>query len=474
MSFKNFRLPPQLSKFNGPAAILVGIFLCVVSILSFLTYNLLADIGSGNYSVFSGLLNIEQGETTPGAEGDPDATPALFESGPIGIPLPDPWDGDTRVTMLIMGIDYRDWIANTGASRTDTMILLTVDPIAKTAGILSIPRDLWANIPGFNPGKINTAHYLGEIYNLPGGGPGLAINTVEQTIGVPIDYYARINFQAFIDFIDLMGGVKLTIPETILVDPLRPDWPNKTLQPGEQVLPGELALAYARARHTEGGDFARAERQQQVVIGIRDRILEFDLLPQLINNAPEIFATLSSGIDTNMPLEDAIRLAVLAMQIEREDINRGVIDESYVTFGRSPDDLAILIPIPDRIRVLRDEIFTSTSSLSPITPGSSQERMQVEGARISILNGTQNPDLGSRTAEYFTSLGANIINIGAAEQAYTQTTIIDYSGAPFGMQFFVDMMGIQPIRIKQQFDPNSLVDIEIKLGTDWLNSNPMP
>ena len=89
-----------------------------------------------------------------------------------GGPTAEPWDGASRVTVLLIGLDFRDWEAGE-TPRTDTMILLTMDPISKTAGMLSIPRDMWVSIPGFDHGKINTAYYLGEIYNLPGGGPGI-------------------------------------------------------------------------------------------------------------------------------------------------------------------------------------------------------------------------------------------------------------------------------------------------------------
>jgi polyisoprenyl-teichoic acid--peptidoglycan teichoic acid transferase len=74
----------------------------------------------------------------------------------------DPWDGASRVTALVMGLDYRDWEAGEGAPRTDTMILLTIDPLSKTAGMLNIPRDLWVNIPGFDYDRINTAYRLGR------------------------------------------------------------------------------------------------------------------------------------------------------------------------------------------------------------------------------------------------------------------------------------------------------------------------
>jgi LCP family protein required for cell wall assembly len=458
----------QMKQAGRPPIILLIFFLGFTGMLVPISYLVMRSVGTSEGGILSLIPFIGQAQSAFGGNTD---GPLSFDSE---INLPDPWDGSSRVTILIMGLDFRDWQAGDGPPRTDTMILLTIDPLTKTGGILSIPRDLWANIPGFNPGKINTAYFLGEAYRVPGGGPALAVNTVEQTLGVPIDYYAQIDFQAFIDFIDLIGGVKIDIPEAITIDPIGWDKQKKHLQPGVQVLPGDLALAYARTRTSEGLDFARSARQQLVIDGIRSRIFDFDMLPNLIANAPAIYNDLIGGINTNLPLDDAIRLAVLAFQINSEDIKHGIIDETYVTFGISPDELSILLPIPDRIRSLRDEIFASVGILAPITPGTSQERMQLEAASISILDGTASADLGTRTSTYIGGLGANVINVGVAERAYFQTTIIDHTGNPFTLQFLAELMGLTSFNIIYDYNPNSSVDIEIKLGTDWLNSNPIP
>lgn len=390
-----------------------------------------------------------------------------------GFTLPEPWSGAERVTILIMGLDYRD-LQTGGAARSDTMILLSVDPVAQTAGILSIPRDLWAVIPGFTPNKINTAYYFGELYNVPGGGPELAMRTVEQTVGVPIDYYAQIDFDAFVRFIDLIGGVKINVPAAITVDPIGSDTNPKNLKPGVQVLPGAVALAYARERHSAGGDFGRSERQQQVILGIRDRIMEFDLLPGLIANSPQLYAELSAGIKTNLPLDDAIKLAVLATQIQTEDIKRAVIGEDQVIYGRSPDDLAILIPMPDKIRELRDYVFTGNTNLGPLTPGSAEEKMEAEAPRVSILNGTNDPNLATRTQSFLAGLGANVVNVGGAQTSMSQTVLVDHTGNPYTLAYLAQLMGVPSVRIVHEFDPNATVDVEIRLGTDWLNNNSLP
>ena len=101
--------------------------------------------------------------------------------------------------------------------------VITIDPISKTAGMISIPRDLWVNIPGFGYSRINTAYSSGEGSKLPGGGPGLAMKTVEQLLGVPIQYYAQVDFKAFEEAIDAMGGLYICIPETLRVSVIGKD-----------------------------------------------------------------------------------------------------------------------------------------------------------------------------------------------------------------------------------------------------------
>jgi hypothetical protein len=241
-----------------------------------------------------------------------------------------------------------------------------------------------------------------------------------------------------------------------------------------QVLPGAVALAYARERHVEGGDFSRAERQQQIILGIRDRILDFNLLPGLIANAAQIYTELSAGITTNLSLEDAIQLAVLASQIKEEDIKRGVINEKYVIFGRSPDDLSILIPIPDKIRELRDQIFTGNTILGPLTAGSPEERIAAEAPRLSIQNGTSDSGIGSRTGDFLTSLGAVVSEVRNADNVFSQTVLVDHTGNPYTLAYLAQLMGVENTRIIHEFDPNSPFDVEIRLGLDWQNNNPFP
>ena len=453
--------------------ILLAAFVVAAVLTAYLTFIAVRDlVTSWELTSLPGMTIKEPPPTPQGGMGlvsDP-SVPLQ----PVGGPTPEPWDGAERVTLLVMGLDYRDWESGDGPPRTDTMILLTLDPVNRSAGMLSIPRDLWVNIPGFEYGKINTAYQLGEAFKLPGGGPGLAMETVEELLGVPIDFYAQIDFSAFVRFIDEIDGVKIDVPEEITIDPLG-DNNLKTLEPGRQTLPGDLALAYARARKTEGGDFDRAQRQQQVILAIRDRIINFDMLPTLIRKSGVLYNELSSGIHTNLTLEQAIKLAWMAVQIPEDQIRRGIISAEQVNFQTSPEGLDILKPLPNEIRKLRDEIFTDTGPASPAAADMDPvESMKAENARVAVLNGTYTPGLAARTTEYLKSQGVNVTETGNAQSNVTYTEITFYNGKPYTVAYLVDLMDINQYRIHHLFDPANSVDVSVVLGEDWAGNNPMP
>jgi LCP family protein required for cell wall assembly len=451
---------------------LISLFVIIALVAAYFTYTRTLNFFlSFNIAQIPGLAIQSTATASPSLDGSPAPTPLpTLSSGPV----PVPWDGAKRITVLVMGLDYRDWEAGDGPPRTDTMILLTIDPLTKTAGMLNVPRDLWVSIPGFEYGRINTAYPLGIAFDVPGGGPALAMQTVESVVGVPIDYYAIIDFYAFEQFIDELGGINIAVPAEITVDPIG-QANTVVLKPGNYRFDGPTALAYARARHTEGGDFDRAARQQQVILAIEDRIIELGPA-QIAARAPAIYNELSAGIHTNLSLDDSLKLGWLALEIPRENIQQAAIaPPNAVMFAKSPDGTQdILIPVPDQIRLIRDQVFASSSMASPgLTSGDARLNMQAEGASIVVANGTYVGGLASDTQTYLQSQGANVV--GTQNSDYTTyTRIIDYTGRPYTDRYLVDLMNITPYSIFFQYDPNSQVDVLVILGDDWAGNNPMP
>ncbi len=451
---------------------LIGAFLIAGVVTVYLTFSAVKDLVSSWNLLIPPSLSLEdpQGAAAAlpevlGAEGE---TPLQSAGGPPSVP----WDGNSRINVLVMGMDSRESDSD-DIPRTDTMILFSLDPESRTAGMLSIPRDLWVEIPGFDYNKINTAYRLGEVYNVSERGPGLALRTAEEFLGMQIDYYAMVDFLAFENFIDELGGITINIPEKIVVDPLGKH-NTETLKAGEQVLPGYLALAYARSRNTSGSDFDRAGRQQQVIMAIRDQILSAELLPSLIKNSPALYQSLSSGISSNLTLMQLVRLAWVAQQIPEENIRKGVIGVDQVDFAYSYDGQDILRPLPDEIRQLRDEIFTISGPPVPLAAQADQlELVDQEYATVLVLNGTFSPGLASQTTEYLRASGLNTSEPGNANEHYLVTTIIDYTGNPHTVEMIVELMSIPPENVYHRYDVASQADIVVITGDDWANNNPM-
>lgn len=451
------------------AAVSVAI---IAAILIFNTVrNLVAGWTSGSANPF-GLSSIAVAAGTMSAD-DPI----------LNIQIEDtlvPWNGTERVTILFMGLDLRDWEKDNGPPRTDTMVLFTIDPVALTAGMLSIPRDLWVEIPGYEHNRINTAYFLGESYKVPGGGPALALQTVENLLGVPIQYYAVIEFTAFERMIDEIGGIDVLVKERMKISPI-----GRTsiwLDAKPYHLDGAETLAYARARKTEGGDFDRAERQQQVALAIRDRVVGFDMIPLLITKLPTLYQELKAGVRTNLidpgappnqlidQLQQLISLGLIALDLDPATIKKGVIGPpDQVVFTLLPSGAQVLQPVPDQIRILRDEVFTITGSLGPSIPDANPlNAAALEGAKVAVLNGAGIEGLAGRAAEYLEAQGLNIVKVGNADRLdYFKTVVIDYTGNPYTRQFLMGIANLAEGQILSQHNPESEIDIAIILGSDW-------
>ncbi len=244
-------------------------------------------------------------------------------------------------------------------------------------------------------------------------------------------------------------------------------------------LRGEVALAYARFRKDKEGDIARAKRQQKVILAIREKVLSPENFPVLIGKAQTFYEQFSAGIRTNMPFDIAVRLGVLAKDIPVESIKNGVIDYTMVTLDNvtlGGQNAAIMKPLPDKIRELRDQIFTSGGALSPLAAQNDPlALMQADGARVRVLNGSYSPGLDVNTGNYLLTQGVPVTEVGAADRAYDATVLVLYSPKLYTLKYLQAVFGITEnalIWIKP--DPTSTVDVEVRLGNNWANNNPMP
>ncbi|MGD8626652.1 MAG: LCP family protein [Anaerolineae bacterium] len=262
--------------------------------------------------------------------------------------LPLPGDGG-RVNVLLLGIDRRK--GDGWTYRTDTIMILTLDPETRQAGLLSIPRDLQLAIPGHGQDRINTANVFGYLHDYPGGGPALLEATIDVNFDIPIDGYVMIDFVAFEEIVDTLGGVEIEVTETLhdtrYPDP-RPGDPHayKTVHfdPGWQHMDGRRALAYARSRMSTS-DFDRARRQQEIVLALRDKVLSLKAIPRW----PALAKILREAVQTDIGTGEILGLARLASRIDLADLERVVIEAPLVYGHRRADGAAVQLPDWGRI-----------------------------------------------------------------------------------------------------------------------------
>src|SRR6185503_9220955 len=199
------RFPIRNLIFWGLALVMaVGLFTFVRDFT--VCWRLTALPGTAPANCTNGPVTSPEGPVVVTSEETATPTPEAFIPEEIAYPT---WDGASRINILFVGLRGGDPLEADCPFCTDTLILLTVDPLKKTAGMLSIPRDMWVNIPGFGFSRISAAWS-------PGGGPALTMKTISHFIGVPVDYYVQVDFDTFIDIIDMIGGVDIHNDENLL------------------------------------------------------------------------------------------------------------------------------------------------------------------------------------------------------------------------------------------------------------------
>ncbi len=277
------------------------------------------------------------------------------------------WDRKGRVNILLMGTD-EGRTCDDGLPRSDTMILVSIDPESKRAYMISFPRDLWVAIPGRGisgiptEDRINTALVWGDLYRYPGGGPMLARATVEKNFGQPVNYHAIINIDGLARVIDILGGIDINVKNEVR-DYAYPtaDCGVKTIdiKTGMQHMDGERALEYARSRH-ETSDLDRADRQQQVLLAIRQKALQLDIITKL----PALLGEYKNLVKTDLSPIEILALANLMKDIKSESIDRQVIDIDMIHPWTRPDGAQVLIPDRAKIRALFDRMFNTPAANS--------------------------------------------------------------------------------------------------------------
>jgi LCP family protein required for cell wall assembly len=246
------------------------------------------------------------------------------------------------VNIMLLGSDRRP---NTTGYRTDTLLILSLDPIANKATMISIPRDFYVYIPGWKVDRINTAE--------PRGGFTMLADTVLYNLGIPLHHWVKVEFSGLREAVDILGGIEVT-STGYLNDECGGTYyhyqPDKLYS-----MDGFTALCYARMRKASS-DFDRLRRQQEVIKAMFNKLFSFEGLWQI----PELFGAFKHTLESDMKLEDIIPLASLATNIARdpERITQFRIDQSMVQNWRTPrTGAAVLLPKSDLIQGMLEEAF---------------------------------------------------------------------------------------------------------------------
>jgi len=355
---------------------------------------------------------------------------------------PPDWTGQERLNVLLLGIDTRD--SDPSTRNTDTMLVISVDPVNKTAAMLSVPRDIYVNMPGTFQGKINAAYGF--------GGPELVRKVVDDLLGIRIHTYALVNFDAFNRIIDGVGGV--------VVDAKRPVrdeyYPTNdfgieriNILTGPQLMHGQLALEYARSRH-DTNDYSRARRQQEVIGALRTRLAQPDALRAL----PAIIDSVGTTLETDLDPANVLPLARTGTGIASADIRSEVLypcggDYPHCELAYNGESGFYLIPNRAKVREFAAQLFYDP-------------RIKVEEARVAIENSGARAGAAKDVADRLALRAFGIVGVTNATTAKS-AIVLRNSSKRYTAEALRDALGGIPLETVDGSGP----DITVRLGSDF-------
>ncbi|CAM5780403.1 regulatory protein [Brevibacillus borstelensis AK1] len=252
------------------------------------------------------------------------------------------WDGKDRVNILLMGVDRRG-MKNNGLPRSDSMMLVSVDPVTKRYDLFSILRDTYVEIPGHGSSRINAA--------IVEGGPELAMETVSQLTGLSVDRYVITDFEGFRHLIDAVGGVEIDVEKNMRYrDPTDKGMYDIDLKKGLQRLDGTKALQYVRFRHDATSDYTRTERQRKLMAALASQMKNGTTLIQL----PSILKQITPYVQTNISSMDMLKLAGLGLSLDTQQPGQYQLPPMG-TFRESHRAGSVLIPDVDKVQAFIQE-----------------------------------------------------------------------------------------------------------------------
>ncbi len=344
-----------------------------------------AVIGIGGLGAYDAI--VAPGEASQGVDAGP---------GPMQL-LPTPFPGKRCVTVLLIGADDRK-----ERGRSDTIIVMFLNPRRSEAALFSVPRDLRVHIPGHGLDKINHSYFF--------GGVELTKQTVEKVLGIEIDYYAKADFSGFVEIVDMLGGVDIEVPDVegrgrgMNYDD-NADGLHVHLKPGMQHLDGEQAIGFVRYRKGDS-DVQRAERQQQFLKAVAEQKLK---LRNVLKLAPVAGKALKC-IDTDLSLRESMELAMVLKNLSADNL----LTTSIPAQGRIIGGVWYAIYRESDMREALRQIYAHLDS-APAKP-----------CPIEVLNGSGKPGVAAAAGGRLSAEGFEVTDTGNADSFEHQRTLIEY------------------------------------------------
>ncbi len=401
-----------------------------------------------------------------------------------------------RINALLLGIGGQN---HEGADLTDTLMLLSYQPSKQKLGIVSIPRDLIVYIPDYGWRKINHVYYFNKKEN-PEKGAEKTTQFIGDLFDLPIHYHAVVNFKGFQEFIDALGGIDVQVQNTLddyayPIQGKENDFPISSryehlhIEKGIQHMDGQTALKFARSRHAEGvegSDYARARRQQNIMIAVKEKLFSFKTLinPKKIIDLIDI---MKDNLTTNIKIPEILRLIGLARKFSKEDMITKVVDASPdgPLVENHYDGAFVLEPktgnFDELIHIIRyvfdtDKKYKRKTVIHPtpmlpavITKDKEKTIALGQGNQptIEIRNGTQTPNLASKNQSLLEKMGFNVLQIGnARKQNHPHSLLIIKNEIAELTQKLSKSLPIQIYDSLPQGIPSSQADYLLILGQD--------